>query len=73
MTTQPKEILATISKAKFTNYLGGKCFFTVDGTTIKADKIRLIESKHTKSGKIPSVGNIKDDLMKMMLYSNLEM
>jgi hypothetical protein len=32
----------------------------------------LIESKHSKSGKLPSVGDIKDGLLKMMLYTNLE-
>ncbi|HYP50296.1 MAG TPA: hypothetical protein VEQ34_05085, partial [Pyrinomonadaceae bacterium] len=27
---------------------------------------------HSKSGKLPSTGDIKDGLLKMMLYSNLE-
>ncbi len=74
VTIQPKEILSTSSKAKITitNYLGGKYFFTVDETVIEKDNICLIEAKHTKSGKLPSLGDIKDGLLKMMLYTNLE-
>lgn len=74
LTIQPKEILATQTKAKITitNYLGGKYFFTVDEILIKDEKLDLIESKHTKSGKLPSLGDIKDGLLKMMLYTNLE-
>ena len=74
LTVQPKEILATQSKAKITitNYLGGKYFFTVDEVLVKDEKLFIIESKHSQSGKLPSVGDIKDGLLKMMLYSNLE-
>ena len=74
LTVQPKEILATQTKAKITitNYLGGKYFFTVDEILIKGRNLVLIESKHSKSGKLPSVGDIKDGLLKMMLYTNLE-
>ena len=74
LTVQPKEILASLSKAKITitNYLGGKYFFTVDEVKIENENLYLIESKHSKSGKLPSVGDIKDGLLKMMLYTNLE-
>lgn len=74
LTIQPKEILPTQTKAKITitNYLGGKYFFTVDEVLIKDENLLLIESKHTKSRKFPSVGDIKDGLLKMMLYTNLE-
>jgi len=74
LTIQPKEILATQSKAKITitNYLGGKYFLTVDEIVLKDEKLILIESKHSKNGKLPSVGDIKDGLLKMMLYTNLE-
>lgn len=74
LTFQPKEILTTRTKAKITitNYLGGKYFFTVDEILIDDNKLHLIESKHSKSGKLPSVGDIKDGLLKMMLYTNLE-
>ena len=73
-TIQPKEILATVSKAKFTiiNYLGGQYFLTVDEIEIANDKIYLIEGKHTKSKLLPSKSDIKDGLLKMILYSNIE-
>jgi len=74
LTIQPKEILSTATKAKITitNYLGGKYFFTVDEILISDKNLHLIESKHSKNGKLPSAGDIKDGLLKMMLYSNLE-
>ena len=74
LTLQPKEILATQTKAKITitNYLGGKYFFTVDEIFIKDEKLLLIESKHSKNAKLPRVGDIKDGLLKMMPYTNLE-
>jgi len=74
VTIQPKEILATQTKAKITitNYLGGMYFFTVDEVVLHDEDLFLIESKHSKSGKLPSVGDIKDGLLKMMLYTNLE-
>ena len=74
LTFQPKEILATQTKAKITitNYLGGKYFFTVDEILIEDEKLFLIESKHSRNAKPPSIGDIKDGLLKMMLYTNLE-
>jgi hypothetical protein len=72
-TTQPKEALSTPTKAKITitNYLGGQYFFTVDETDIQNDTVYLIEGKHSSTTKIPSRNDIKDGLLKMMLYSNL--
>ncbi len=74
LTVQPKEILTTQTKAKITisNYLGGMYYFTVDEIVLEDEKLFLIESKHSKSRKLPSVGDIKDGLLKMMLYTNLE-
>ena len=73
LTTQPKESLATLTKAKITitNYLGGQYFFTVDEILIIKDIVYLIESKHSANSILPSVGDIKDGLLKMILYSNL--
>lgn len=74
LTTQPKELLITQTKANITirNYLGGLYYFTTDEIAIKNDKIFLIESKHTKRSKLPSIADIKDGLLKMILYCNLE-
>ena len=73
LTTQPKESLSTNTKAKITitNYLGGQYFFTVDEVFIGNDTVYLIESKHSKQSILPSKGDIKDGLLKMILYSNL--
>jgi hypothetical protein len=72
-TTQPKENLSTATKAKITitNYLGGQYFFTVDEVLIENDTVYLIESKHSTQSILPSKGDIKDGLLKMILYSNL--
>lgn len=73
LTLQPKENLSTSSKAKITilNYLGGKYFLTVDEAFIKKKKIYLVEGKHSKNALLPSKGDIKDGLLKMILFSNL--
>ncbi|VBB48330.1 conserved hypothetical protein [uncultured Paludibacter sp.] len=73
VTHQPKESLLTLSKAKITilNYLGGKYFLTVDEILIEGQNIKLIEGKHSQNGLLPSKGDIKDGLLKMILYSNL--
>jgi hypothetical protein len=55
-----------------TNYVGGKYHFTVDEIEIIDDTIYLIEAKNTKSDLIPSISDIKDGLLKMILFSNLE-
>ena len=73
VTFQPKESLSTLSKAKvtITNYLGGQYFLTVDEILLTHDTVSLIEGKHSKNAILPSKGDIKDGLLKMILYSNL--
>ncbi len=73
-TIQPKEALSTLTKAKITieNYLGGKYYFTTDEINIENDRVYLIEGKHSKKALLPSVGDIKDGLLKMILYTNLK-
>ena len=74
VTTQPKEVLATLTKAKITitNYLGGAYFFTLDEVAVQGDTLHLIEAKHTKNALIPNKSDIKDGLLKMILYCNFE-
>ena len=74
VTNQPKELTGNGIKAKLTikNYLGGFYFFTVDEVTIVNDTIYLIEAKHSRDGVLPSEGDIKDGLLKMILYTNIE-
>jgi hypothetical protein len=73
MTNQPKEVLATLSKSKITikNYLGGYYYLTTDEIKLLNKNIYLIEGKHSKSQKLPSISDIKDGLLKMILYCNL--
>lgn len=72
ITNQPKERL-TGSKAPIviTNYLGGAYYFTVDEARLQNRKLLLIEGKHTKNNRLPSLDDIKDGLLKMILYTNL--
>lgn len=73
-TIQPKESLSDATKAMITitNYLGGEYNFTVDQVFTSSKHIELIEAKHTVSSNLPSEGDIKDGLLKMILYSNLK-
>jgi hypothetical protein len=73
VTEQPKEALASDTKAKVTinNALFGKYFFTCDETKIEQKTIALIEAKHSRRARFPSRNDIKDGLIKMMLYTNL--
>jgi len=73
LTIQPKEVLTTATKATITikNYLGGLYYLTTDEIDIKGDKLYLIEGKHSANSKLPSLGDIKDGLLKMILYCNL--
>ena len=72
LTVQPKEYLSG-SKCIITiqNYLGGFYYFTADEMEVKGNDIFLIEGKHSK-GTLPSIGDIKDGLIKMFLFTNLE-
>lgn len=72
LTVQPKEYLSG-SKCKITiqNYLGGFYYFTVDEMEIKGNNIFLIEGKHSKVA-LPSLSDIKDALIKMLLFTNLK-
>jgi len=73
LTVQPKEYLVG-NKGIITikNYLGGYYYFTCDEVEIKGENIHLIEGKHTNRGILPSEDDIKDGLIKLMLYTNLE-
>jgi len=72
-TMQPKERLQSATKATITirNYLGGAYFLTVDEIKSVGKEITLIESKHSKNALLPSLEDIKDGLLKMILFGNL--
>ncbi|MGB9819944.1 MAG: hypothetical protein ACPLVG_01190 [Pseudothermotoga sp.] len=72
-TVQPKERLnGTKGEITIKNDLGGYYYFTCDEVEICGTNIYLIEGKHTSKRNLPSKENIKDGLIKMMLYTNLE-
>jgi hypothetical protein len=70
-TTQPKESVIE-DKATITikNYLGGFYYFTVDEVLLSGTNLFLIEKKHSEKADLPSIADIKDGLVKMMLYTN---
>jgi hypothetical protein len=73
VTIQPKEHLDGVKGTiTITNYLGGNYYFTSDEVELHDKNIYLIEGKHTKKNKLPSVEDIKDGLLKMILFTNLE-
>jgi VWFA-related protein len=74
VTFQPKEALSTETKGRVTisDRNGGKYFFTCDETKIEDQTVYLIEDKHSARAKIPSANDIKDGLLKMMIYANLK-
>ena len=73
LTDQPKESLPTNTKSRITiqDYLGGKYFFTVDEAVLENDTLYLIESKHNQGDKLTGTSDLKDGLVKMILYRNL--
>ncbi len=73
LTIQPKENTnGTKSRLTIKNYLGGNYYFTTDELEIINENVLLIEAKHTKENNLPSFGDIKDGLLKMVLFTNLE-
>lgn len=73
VTTQPKEKLeGTKGTITIINYLGGKYFFTLDEVETHGTDVFLIEGKHTKTNRLPSQGDIKDGLLRMILLTNLQ-
>lgn len=72
VTQQPKENLSGC-KGTITikNYLGGYYYFTADEVRVDNNCIRLVEAKHSKSSLLPSEDDIKDGLIKMILFTNL--
>jgi hypothetical protein len=73
VTVQPKENL-TGTKAALTvkNYLGGYYNFTCDEVEIHGRDLYLIEGKHSREKELPSIEDIKDGLLKMILFTNLK-
>ncbi len=73
ITVQPKEkLIGTKATITIENYLKGCYFLTCDESNIDKETIYLIEGKHSKRSVIPSLEDIKDGLVKMILFTNLK-
>jgi len=73
VTKQPKENLSGIKAAlTIKNYLGGVYHFTCDEVEIHDNELYLIEGKHSREKKLPSLDDIKDGLLRMVVFTNLE-
>ena len=72
VTIQPKEKLDG-AKGIITikNYQGGDYYLTADEVEVHDNDIWLIDAKHTLTDNLPSLGDIKDALLKMILFTNL--
>lgn len=55
-----------------TNYLGGEYHLTVDEVFAVGDHLVLQEAKNTTRQMLPSLNDVKDGLLKLILYSNLD-
>ena len=75
ITLQPKENIFVGIKASVTisNFLGGNYYFTADEVAINNNVLHIIEAKHSSNSTIPLIDDIKDGLIKMILFSNLKM
>lgn len=73
LTIQPKEFIqsSTKSKIEIENYLGGYYYFTIYEVVEKDGTLCLVESEHSANAILPSNDDIKDGLLKLMLYNNL--
>ncbi|HLU12036.1 MAG TPA: hypothetical protein VK003_20335 [Oceanobacillus sp.] len=74
LTTHIHELLSEGSKAYFLlrNYVGGMYHLTADEVIVGDEKIVLQESKNTSRHRLPSMNDVKDGLLKLILYSNID-
>lgn len=68
------EFLQDGDKAYFNvkNYLGGEYHLTADEVYRENEHFVIQESKNTNRTKLPSMNDIKDGLLKLILYSNMD-
>ncbi len=53
------------------NFIGGYYYWTADEAVVKGDAVIIAEKKHSTQDKLPRRGDIKDALVKMILFANL--
>ena len=73
VTLQPKELVSgTKGNITIHNFQGGNYYLTLDEVEVTEQDIHLIEAKHSRRSMLPSENDIKDALIKMFLFTNLE-
>lgn len=73
LTTQPKErVIGKKVSISMKNLLGGHYFMTADEGVLIDNKFYLIEKKHSAKEILPSYNDIKDSLIKMALFTNID-
>jgi hypothetical protein len=72
LTLQPKEsVKADKGRITIRDHLGGEYYFTTDEILVENNEVFLIEKKHT-TRTFPSTADIKNGLVRMMLFKNLD-
>lgn len=73
-TTQPLEnVSGDKGKVNIRNHLGGVYNLTVDEVLLQDDNtVHLVEAKHSSQKVLPSINDIKDALIKMVLFTNFD-
>jgi len=54
------------------NYLGGSYHFTSDEIEVKKKNVFLVEGKNTQHKSLPALEDIKDGLLKLVIFCNLK-
>lgn len=73
VTIQPKEqVSGTKGSITIQNFQGGYYYLTLDEVEVVGQDIFLIEAKHSSKSMLPSENDIKDALIKMLLFTNLK-
>lgn len=74
LTTHIHEMLSEGSKAYFLlrNYVGGMYHLTADEVIVTDERVILQEAKNTSRHRMPSLNDMKDGLLKLILYSNID-
>lgn len=53
------------------NFIGGYYYWTVDESSVVGDRLLLTEKKNSEKRRLPGLDDIKDALLKMVLFTNL--
>lgn len=67
-----ENVSGTKALVTISDHLGGVHYWTADEWNIDEEKLCLVEAKHTKRDKLPALDDIKDGLVKMMMFSNID-